>query len=544
MIRISSLKCKPDHSREDLLAQAAKAAGISSADISSFKILKRSIEARKKEPLCLVYTVLIRTEKENFVRAFLKSKRGKNSAAKHSIAFPEREEAYRFPYPDAAETINDKDRPVIIGSGPAGLLCAYELAKHGYKPIIAERGQDAEKRKKKVEHFWKTGVLDPESNIQFGEGGAGTFSDGKLNTGVTDRYFRSEEVLNLFVRCGAEEEILYDAKPHVGSDVLYQMVQNIRKEMIDLGGTFLFEKKAEDILIQNGRISGVLFSDGTKIPTRHAVFAIGHSARDTFRMLYERGVKMSPKAFAVGVRCEHDQEMINRNQWGEDYPKSLGAAPYKLTHRAINGRSVYTFCMCPGGYVINASSEEKGLCVNGMSLHKRDSGKANSAVIVSVTPEDYAGFAADGIPKELSGVSFQRMLEQKAFEAGKGKIPAQRYKDFLEGRVTDDLPEGCTKGNVMPADLNTVLPSYVCESLEDAIAAFDRKIPGFSETVLYGVESRTSSPVRIERDDRFESNIKGLYPCGEGAGYAGGIMSAAIDGIKTAEAVAASYLNR
>ena len=538
VIKLSGLKLKPDHTEEDLKKQAARAAGLPLDELISLKKLKRSIEARKKEPLCIVWSVLLTVKNEKRVRDFLRSSKGRSNASKYAVTFVEKEKKYECPYPDGPQ--DPKDRPVVIGSGPAGLLCAYELAVNGYSPIVAERGLMAKERKEKVMHFWKTGELDPECNIQFGEGGAGTFSDGKLNTGVTDKAGRAMEVLELFVRCGANEDILYDAKPHAGSDVLYEMIQALREEIISLGGTFLFGKRADDVLIENGQLTGVCLSDGTVLKTSHAVFAVGHSARDTFLMLYRRGAAMTPKAFAVGVRCEHDQEQININQWGEDYPKSLGSAPYKLTHKASNGRNVYTFCMCPGGYVINASSEKGGLCVNGMSLRDRSSGKANSAVIVSVTPEDYLGYAKGEIPPELSGAAFQRDLERKAYEEGKGKIPAQRFEDFERKRRSETLPEGCHMGDAVPGDLNHVLPEPVCESLAEGIRAYDRKISCFSGTVLYGVETRTSSPVRIKRDESLQSNIKGLYPCGEGAGYAGGIMSAAIDGIKTAEAVAAS----
>ena len=542
MIRINSLKIPPEYRQEDLSAAAAALLGLPEEDILSVRIARRSIEARKKEALCFVFSLVLSVRDEKKVRSFFRTRKGRSLQNRHSVTFIEKEQKYHFPYRRNSDLPqeNKAPRPLIIGCGPAGLLCAYELANAGWNPVVIERGAAVEDRVRIVNTFWETGRLDPRCNVQFGEGGAGTFSDGKLNTGVRDRIGRSEEVLELFVRCGAPEEILYDARPHIGSDLLVPMVRNLREKIRSLGGEFLFNTEAEELQIKDGHVCGVRLSDNRIIPGSCVILAIGHSARNTFRMLYEKGVEMEAKAFAVGVRSEQDQEKINRNQWGPDYPRSLGAAPYKLTWKTSEGRGVYTFCMCPGGMVVNASSENGRLAVNGMSLSRRDSGRANSAVIVTVTPEDYSSFAKDGIPAELSGVAFQEEMEEKAFQAGGGAIPVQLFRDMKEHRITETLPEGCHKGAVQSADLHSVLPDYVVRSLIEGIEAFDRKIPGYADSLLYAVESRTSSPVRILRDETGQSNIRGLFPCGEGAGYAGGILSAAIDGIKIAEKAAES----
>ncbi len=544
MIKISSLKLNTEHNDEQLLSAAASKLGLMKGDIKDIKILRRSLEARKRERLSYVYTLLLTAQNEERIKRYLNSKKGRENTKKYSITFIEKEEKYIFPQEDAKKGTK---RPVIVGSGPAGLLCAYELSLHGFAPIVLERGCDAKKRAEAVREFWNGQKLDTECNVQFGEGGAGTFSDGKLNTGVNDKYGRSKEVLSLFVRCGAPPLIEYDAMPHIGSDILENMVVAVRKEIIANGGEFKFETRMDKIVKEDNKVKGVILFDGTFIESPAVILAIGHSARDTFKMLYDNGIAMKPKAFAVGVRAEHDQEMININQWGDNYPKRLGSAAYKLTYRTKKGRSVYTFCMCPGGYVVNASSEEGCLAVNGMSLSKRDSGSANSAVIVSVTPDDYKCFEEFDVPYELTGVAFQRDLERKAFLSGNGCIPIQRFLDFKNNTVSDDkcAVNGRHEGFVKGANLKDVLPHYISEAIEEGIESFDKRIKGFAgdDTLLYAVESRTSSPVRIERDERLQSNIKGIFPCGEGAGYAGGIMSAAIDGIKVAEAVA-GYLNQ
>ena len=545
MIRISGLKLNIIHEKDDLTDAAAFKLAISASEITGLKILRRSIEARKKERLSYVYSLLVTVRDEQKIIKYLKSVKGKKVLTSNKIEFVDNEEKYSFPY-KLRENM-DFVRPVVIGSGPAGMLCAYELAKAGFRPLIIERGLPVDERVSKVMQFWEGGPLDEKCNVQFGEGGAGTFSDGKLNTGVNDRSHRHDEVFSLFVKCGAPEEITYDSKPHVGTDILRVMVKNIRKEIERLGGEYMFGRCVSDIKTEGEKLSGLLLDDGTVIKCTRAVFAIGHSARDTFEMLYRQGLSMKAKAFAVGVRAEHDQEMINRNQWGEDYPKELGSAPYKLTYKTGDGRNVYTFCMCPGGYVVNASSETGRIAVNGMSYSRRDSGRANSAVIVSVGPQDFENIKTADVPDALKGMAFQRELEENAFSEGKGSIPVQYFGDFKVGRHSDRiiLDSGAYKGSGIPGDINKVLPEVLCSSIKEGMAAFDKKINGFAaaDTILYAVESRTSSPVRIERDETFQSNIRGIFPCGEGAGYAGGITSAAIDGIKTAEMLAKDILN-
>ena len=544
MIRISGLKLNIIHDTDDLKKIAAARLSVDTSEIIGLKILRRSIEARKKEKLSYVFSLLVTVKDEFKIIKYLRSARGKKVQTQHKIEFIDKEEAYEFPY--LLQEDIKADRPVVIGSGPAGMLCAYELAKAGFRPLVIERGLPVDERVSKVKQFWEGGPLDEKCNVQFGEGGAGTFSDGKLNTGVNDRSHRHDEVFSLFVQCGAPEEITYDAKPHVGTDILRIMVKNIRKEIERLGGEYIFGKCVSDIKAGDSGLYGLVLDDGTFINCSRAVFAIGHSARDTFEMLYRHGIMMKAKAFAVGIRAEHSQEMINKNQWGEDYPKELGSAPYKLTYRTAAGRNVYTFCMCPGGYVVNASSEKGRIAVNGMSYSGRDSGRANSAVIVSVGPEDFEKMHAADVPAALKGMAFQRKLEENAFSEGKGSIPVQSFGDFKEGirSYPEILEAGAHKGACSPGDINKVLPEVLCSSIKEGMAAFDKKINGFAadDTILYAVESRTSSPVRIERDETFQSNIRGIFPCGEGAGYAGGITSAAIDGIKAAEMVAKDIL--
>ena len=422
------------------------------------------------------------------------------------------------------------------------MFCAYFLAKHGYAPIVLERGEAMEDRIKRVEEFWAGGPLNTESNVQFGEGGAGTFSDGKLNTMVKDPAGRIREVLKIFVEHGAPEEILYLNKPHIGTDNLRHVIVSMRKQMIDWGAEFHFSSKVTDVLLkEDGTIKGVEVNNSTVIESDIVVAALGHSARDTFELLNKKPLALENKAFAIGVRMEHPQEMIGRAQYGESY-KELPAADYKLTHQCENGRGVYSFCMCPGGFVVNASSEENRLVVNGMSNHDRSEKNANSALIVTVTPED---FAAEGYEGPLAGMYFQRKWEEAAYTAGNGKIPMQLFGDLLSGEKSATIGEIVpnTKGAWTYADLNNCLPVYVLDSLKEGILAFDKKIPGFArkDGVLLGVETRTSSPIRIVRGTDYQSNIKGFYPCGEGAGYAGGITSAAVDGIKVFEAITSVY---
>ncbi|MDK2821036.1 MAG: uncharacterized protein PWP31_1001 [Clostridia bacterium] len=432
-----------------------------------------------------------------------------------------------------------KTRPIIIGTGPAGLFAGLILAQMGYEPLLLERGADVDRRIEIVNKFWTTGDLDPGCNVQFGEGGAGTFSDGKLTTLIKDK--RCRKVLEEFIKAGAPEKIIYINKPHIGTDVLRKVVKNLRKTIIRYGGEVRFNCQVTDLLIENGQLKGVI-ADNDEILTEVVLLGIGHSARDTFSMLNQRGVKMQPKPFSIGLRIEHPQKLINRSQYKEfaEIP-TLDAADYKLAYHSSSGRSAYTFCMCPGGLVVAAASEVGGVVTNGMSEYARDGENANSALLVGVTPEDY------GSPHPLAGVEFQRRWEHRAFELG-GKdyrAPVQLVGDFLKGKPSTDL--GSVKPTYKPGvslgQLDECLPTCVIETLREAIVAFDQKLNGFAlpDAVLTGVETRSSSPVKILRNDSYESNIKGLYPMGEGAGYAGGIISAAVDGIRVAEQIAAKF---
>lgn len=526
MLRIGQIKIPYRDGDSKIYTTLLKKLHIQEQEMLSWRIYKKSIDARKKHEIMSVYTVDVRLKHEN---AFLKRNRNKNI---QKIEY----KAYEFP--KAGEGLL-KHPIVITGSGPAGLFCALMLARYGYRPILLERGMDVERRQDVVGRFWETGEFQTDTNVQFGEGGAGTFSDGKLNTLVKDPSGRHRKVLELFVEFGAEPEILYVNKPHIGTDVLCHIVKAMREEIIALGGKVCFESKLTDIRTEKGRLTSVCVNDHSWIDCECLVLAVGHSARDTFRMLKERGLPMTAKSFAIGVRIEHPQEMINQSQYGMDRDDILGSADYKLTYTASNGRGVYTFCMCPGGYVVNASSEEGGCVVNGMSYHGRNSGNANSAVIVTVTPED---FPSDDV---MAGVEFQRFWEQRAYTEGKGRIPVQLYGDFCESRVSQNFGEvrPVHKGATTFADLNRCLPIYVCESLKEAIEAFGYKIQGYDrkDAILSGVETRTSSPIRMERDGELQSEIRGIYPCGEGAGYAGGITSAAMDGLRIAEAIRKVY---
>lgn len=526
MIRIQQLKLNPGHSEEQLVLEMAKALKIKKESIISYRIAKKSIDARKKKEIKFVYAIDVEIPDE---KAVLK-KVNNNSIMLIS------EKAYQFPAPGNGSLAH---RPIVIGTGPAGLYCGLFLARNGYRPILLERGEDVKKRMQTVNSFWTSGMLNTASNVQFGEGGAGTFSDGKLNTLVKDPAGRNRKVLEVFVEAGAPSEILYLNKPHIGTDVLSRVVGNIREEIRRCGGEVRFESQVTDIEITDGRISSVIVNGNEKIDAEVVVLAIGHSARDTFEMLYRNAVPMEQKSFAVGVRIEHPQKLINMSQYGSEANPHLPAADYKLVKQLKSGRSIYSFCMCPGGHVVNASSEEGRLAVNGMSYHARNSRNANSAMIVTVTPEDF------GSGHALAGVEFQRRLEEKAFAAGGGRIPVQLFGDFCMNRASTGFGdiEPCMKGEYSLTNLREALPAYLAESLAEGIGAFDSMIKGFGrkDAVLSGIESRTSSPVRISRNEFFESGIAGLYPCGEGAGYAGGITSAAMDGIKVAEAVAKKY---
>lgn len=558
MIRIQQIKQKPKEDTAKLLKEAAKILKVSEKDIKQLHILKRSLDARKKPELFYSYVVDIEVEKEDAIcKRAKKTADGRLLLNGHAIT-KEKPFVYKFPVkkcfteidkqeirPSAESDstsnrafIQEGNRPVIIGMGPAGLFAAYFLAQAGFKPILLERGKSVEERQKDVEHFWESGDLNPESNVQFGEGGAGTFSDGKLNTLVKDKYGRNKEVLRLLVKFGAPEDILYDAKPHVGTDILRNVVRNMRYEIITMGGEVRFQSKVTELITENDAIKGVVVNGTENIPAKAVILAVGHSARDTFSMLSEKNVPMEAKPFAVGFRVEHSQMMMNESQYGvgNEY---MPAAAYKVTAKTSDGRGVYSFCMCPGGYVVNASSEEKRLCVNGMSYSGRNGQNANSAIIVTVGPEDFG-------TEPLSGVEFQRKLEENAYKAGDGKVPVQTYQSFKSMDKSLPPDAGATfkpaiKGQYTYTDLTHILPEVINKGLIEGMEQFAKDIKGFNrpDTLLSAVESRTSSPVRIVRDnDTLQSEIKGLYPCGEGAGYAGGITSAAMDGIKVAEAVA------
>lgn len=528
MIRIQQLKMPLCHNREELLKKAAKRCKIKAEQILNLEIVRQSVDARKKSEVCYVYTIDLTVKNESQI---LQKVHDKN------IMLTKRK-FYQFPSEKhSGETLSQ--RPVIIGAGPAGLFCAYELVRAGYAPILLERGKCVEERTEDVRRFWESGILDTESNVQFGEGGAGTFSDGKLNTLVKDRFGRSRHVLETFVEFGADAKILYDAKPHIGTDVLSQVIANMRTYLIENGADIRFSTQVTDFSIEDGTLRAIQLNGTEWIKTDVVVLAIGHSARDTFETLQNRGIPMEAKAFAVGFRVEHPQEMINNIQYQGADMRYLSPAAYKLTANFENHRGVYSFCMCPGGYVVNASSEEGRLAVNGMSYHDRSGNNANTAMIVTVTPEDFAGEGA------LAGVAFQRELEKKAFAMGNGKIPQQLYGDFVKKHISSGYGEfaSCTRGKTEFAPLHELLPQELSDTFIRGMEQFPRYMEGYNryDAILSGIESRTSSPVRIWRNEEFESEIKGLYPCGEGAGYAGGIMSAGMDGIKIAEMIAKQY---
>ena len=567
MIRINQLKIKSDivlkakktgaDGLKKLLAErAARALQMREADIRSLVIARESIDARKKPELFYIYTVELgladRRTEEMVTNRWQRS--AKNGNLQIAIA---EQTSYHLPE-SGAEQLNGPI--VIIGTGPAGLFCGYFLALQGYNPILLERGKCVEERTRDVQRFWESGRLDTASNVQFGEGGAGTFSDGKLNTLVKDKYGRNRAVLQVFADCGAGEEILYEAKPHIGTDVLARVVKTMRERIIAHGGTVRFESCVTDIEMQNGKVCGVVINGTERFACDRLVLACGHSARDTFAMLYDRQVPMEAKSFAVGLRVEHTQAMINQDQYGTADAGDLGAAPYKVTAQAGNGRGVYSFCMCPGGYVVNASSEEGRTAVNGMSYSARSGKNANSAVIVAVTSADF------GADHPLAGVAFQRKLEEKAFALANGKIPMQRYGVFKAcveqetsqeeiGRTLDvdtgmflEDNQDCEifpehKGESSWADVSRILPAACNQAFVDGMEQFGRQVKGFNrpDAILSGVESRTSSPVRIPRDEALQSAVRGLYPCGEGAGYAGGITSAAMDGLRVAEQIIAAF---
>ncbi len=521
MITISNIKVDVNHTLNDLKMKAATVLKASTEDFKTFSIFKKSIDARKKDQVKYVYSVNIEINEEN------KYLNIKDVCLTNIVT-----------YKDIKCEKALKNPPVIVGSGPAGIFAGIILAEAGLCPIIVEQGKDVDSRLKDVHLFWKTGVLNEKSNVQFGEGGAGTFSDGKLNTGVKDP--RMVKVIDEFLKAGAPCEIRYSSKPHIGTDKLILVVKNMREKIISLGGEFRFENKFIGFNEENKRLVSILVETNHGnycLETKNLILALGHSARDTSFMLYENGVIIEPKPFAVGVRIEHNQKFINETQYGK-FAKDLPSADYKLSAHVKNNRGVFTFCMCPGGVVVAASSEKNRLVTNGMSYYKRDLENANSALLVSVNPDDFMKNSP------LSGIDFQRKLEEKAFLSGGGayKAPAQLVGDFLCDRKTLNF------GKVVPSyalgvkgsDLREIFDDFLVDSLKEGILEINKKLNGFAsyDAVLTAVESRSSSPITIKRNpESFLSNVLGIYPCGEGAGYAGGIMSAAVDGIKCAEAL-------
>lgn len=581
MIRINQLKINSktvhdakafgtDKLKALLKTKIAKILKISNKSIKRLDICRESIDARKKPDIYYIYTLEIYIENEEKILRSLKARETNGDICVGGVRITAAE-PFQYRFPESGE--QSQEHPVVIvGTGPAGLFCGYFLAIRGYRPILLERGKSVEERKADVERFWETGYLDTCSNVQFGEGGAGTFSDGKLNTLVKDKNGRNRAVLQVFVDCGAKEEILYEAKPHIGTDVLCKVIRRMRETIIEHGGQVRFGSMMTDVHIKDGRVCGVEINGESIIPCEQLVLAIGHSARDTFEMLYDRNIPMEAKSFAVGLRVEHRQELINKSQYGTEDAGMLGAAPYKLTAKSRDGRGVYSFCMCPGGYVVNSSSEDGRLAINGMSYSGRNGRNANSAVIVSVTPEDYES------EHPLAGVEFQRRLEERAFKLAGGRIPMQRYEVFKacveQGKTQEELerevkvdtgmflednascgissndgslyhdmiaPEH--KGISAWADVSGILPDTCNRAFVEGMESFGGNISGFNrgDVILSGVESRTSSPVRIQRDETLQSCVKGLYPCGEGAGYAGGITSAAMDGLLVAERIASVF---
>lgn len=533
MIRITELRLPLEHPPEALPTAVAKRLGVCAVALRKLAVFKRSHDARKKTALMFIYTVDVDVDNEAAVL--------KRLADDPKIGVTP-DTSYRFV---AQAPVALAQRPVVVGFGPAGIFAALVLAQMGFRPIVLERGKAVRERTKDTWKLWRNNVLDPESNVQFGEGGAGTFSDGKLYSQVKDPRHLGRKVLTEFVKAGAPEEILYVARPHIGTFRLVSMVEHMRREIESLGGEIRFQSRVTGLHIEQGQVRGVTLASGEEILATQVVLALGHSARDTFEMLHATGVFMEAKPFAVGFRIEHPQSLIDKARLGPNAGNPLlGAADYKLVYHAANGRAVYSFCMCPGGQVVAATSEANCVVTNGMSQYSRAERNANAGIVVNVSPEDFTDDAA-GNP--LAGIAFQRRLEANAFDLGGGtyEAPGQLVGDFLAGRPSTQL------GSVIPSyqpgvhltDLSTALPDYAIAAIREALPAFDRQVRGFSlpDAVLTGVETRTSSPLRITRGEDLQSlNIKGLYPAGEGAGYAGGILSAGIDGVRIAEAVALS----
>ena len=529
MIRLSNIKLPLDHTEQDLANALISTLEITAEQLIAFNVFRRGIDARNKKKIMLMYTVDISTEIDDELLVKFKDLQSLK---------PTPDMTYKFV---AKAPENLTDRPVVVGFGPCGLFIGLVLAQMGYRPIILDRGKEVRERTKDTFGFWRKKELNTESNVQFGEGGAGTFSDGKLYTQVKDPHFHSRKVLTEFVEAGAPEEILFISKPHIGTFKLVTMVEKMRAKIIALGGEIRFSTRVDDLLLEEGKVIGLTLSNGETIKTSHVALAIGHSARDTFKMVYEKGVYVEAKPFSVGFRIEHKQSLIDDALYGPNAGHPiLGAADYKLVHHCQSGRTVYSFCMCPGGTVVAAASEEKRVVTNGMSQYSRNEMNANSAIVVGIDPSDYPG-------GPLAGIEFQRQLESHAYTLGGETYdaPAQLVGDFLKGQSSAQLGvvEPSYKPGIKLTDLSSALPDFCIEAIKEALPAFNKKIKGFAlpEATLTGVETRTSSPIQIKRGKDYHSvNTRGLFPAGEGAGYAGGIMSAAIDGIKVAEAMALS----
>lgn len=537
MLRLTDIRLPLDHDANALEAAIVQRLGIARPDLLGFTIFRRGYDARKKSAIALVYSVDAKLKDEAAVLE-------RRSGDRHLAPTPDMR--YR---PVAQAPAGWRNRPLVVGAGPCGIFAALILAQMGFRPIVVERGKSVRERTQDTFGLWRKRELNPESNVQFGEGGAGTFSDGKLHTQIKDPKHYGRKVLTEFVQAGALPEILFLGKPHIGTFRLVKVVEQLRAAILALGGEFRFQSRLVDIDGERGELRGVQLANeqgGLEfVAADHVVLAIGHSARDTFQMLYERGVRIEAKPFSIGFRIEHPQSLIDRASFGAwaGHP-ILGAADYKLVHHCANGRSVYSFCMCPGGTVVAATSETGRVVTNGMSQHSRRERNANAALVVGITPDDYPGHP-------LAGIDFQRYWEARAFELGGANYdaPGQLVGDFLAGRPSTEFGEvrPSYQPGVRLGDLSAALPDYAIQAIREAIPAFERRIKGFAsaDAVLTGVETRTSSPVRVRRDERYQSvSTRGLFPAGEGAGYAGGILSAAVDGIKTAEAVAASLLER
>ena len=536
MLRLTQIKLPLDYNDASLKAAIIDRLGIAPDELLNVTIFRRGYDARKRSNIFFIFTLDVALQDEDAVLQRLQA------SGKSTDVGLTPDTSYKF-VTHAPANLNT--RPIIIGTGPCGLLAGLVLAQMGFKPIILERGKAVRERTKDTWGLWREGVLNPESNVQFGEGGAGTFSDGKLYSQIKDPQFHGRKVLEEFVKSGAPEEILYVSKPHIGTFRLVKMVESMRAEITGLGGEIRFSSRVDRIIIDNGQVRGVELSSGEQIAAEHVVLAIGHSARDTFQMLHEQGVYIEPKPFSIGFRIEHPQTLIDRARFGTFAGNEmLGAADYKLVHHCANGRSAYSFCMCPGGQVVAAASEAGRVVTNGMSQYSRAERNANAALVVNVNPEDFPG---DYKTNPLAGIDFQRHWEAMAYQAGGStyKAPAQRVGDFLAGRPSTQLGEvdPSYQPGVYMTDLSSCVPPYVVTALREAIPAFDKQIKGFAmaDAILTAVETRTSSPIRITRNAECQSlNTRGLYPAGEGAGYAGGILSAAVDGIKVAEQLALS----